>query len=229
MNDGGQAAGPLRLRYAEELEQLRLQVELMGVRAEQNLARMHDVLATGDGDLADLVLAADDEIDAMNVSLTERCYLLLAREGPVASDLRLIVSVVKVLNEFERIGDLALRVVKASVQEPDLRSRESVFDLLLVMAREASERFSLALQCWAARDLDSAIDVARGTPAMELAADRLVTGLLGLEGDDAVPYAIQASAVGRSLDRIADHAAIVGARVRYLITGEPRFLAAEVR
>jgi phosphate transport system protein len=229
VNDGGQAAGPLRLRYAEELEQLRLQVELMGVRVEENLERMRDVLTSGDQRLADLVLAADDEIDAMNVSLTERCYLLLAREGPVAADLRLIVSVVKVLNEFERVGDLALRVVKASVREPDLRSREPVFELLLVMAEEASERFGLALRCWASPDLDATTELVQGTPTMELAADRLVTCLLGPEGDDAVLYAIQASSVGRSLDRIADHAAIVGARVRYLITGEPRFLAAEVR
>ncbi len=57
-------------------------------------------------------LVADDEIDAMNVSLTERCYDLLRREAPVASDLRFVVSVLRVLSELERIGDLALRVLK---------------------------------------------------------------------------------------------------------------------
>src|SRR5829696_1950468 len=104
---------PIRLRYSEELEQLRIQVELMGVLVDENLERMREVLTSGDEVLAAQALAADDDVDAMNVSLIERCYTLLAREGPVASDLRLIVSVVKVLNEFERVGDLALRVVKA--------------------------------------------------------------------------------------------------------------------
>jgi phosphate transport system protein len=190
---------------------------------------MRRVLEDGDEVLAAQALAADDEVDAMNVSLIERCYALLAREGPVASDLRLIVSVVKVLNEFERVGDLALRVVKAGTREPDLRSHPDVLDVLLVMADEALERFRQSLRAWASQDLEVATDVAHGSPAMELAADRLVTGLLRLDGPDAVPFAIQASAVGRALDRVADHAAIVGARVRYLVTGEPRFLAAEVR
>ena len=84
----------------------------MGVRVDQNLERMRSVLHHGDLREAELALAADDEIDAMQVSLTERCYDLLAREQPVASDLRLIVSVVRITAELERIGDLALRVVK---------------------------------------------------------------------------------------------------------------------
>jgi phosphate transport system protein len=219
----------MRLRYGDELEQLRLQVELMGVRVDENLERMRQVLQDGNQALAAQALAADDEVDAMNVSLIERCYTLLAREGPVASDLRLIVSVVKVLNEFERVGDLALRVVKAATREPDLRSQPGVLDVLLVMADEAIERFRQSLRAWASQDLDVATDVAHGSPTMEIGADQLVSSLLGLQGPGAVSFAMQASAVGRALDRIADHAAIVGARVRYLVTGEPRFLAAEVR
>ena len=73
-----------RAAYQSELEQLRLQVELMGVWVDQNLERMRSVLHTAISDEADLALAADDEIDAMQVSLTERCYDLLAREQPVA-------------------------------------------------------------------------------------------------------------------------------------------------
>jgi phosphate transport system protein len=219
----------MRLRYGDELEQLRLQVELMGVRVDENLERMRQVLLDGNEVLAAQALAADDEVDAMNVSLIERCYTLLAREGPVASDLRLIVSVVKVLNEFERVGDLALRVVKAATREPDLRAEPQVLDVLMVMVDEAVERFRQSLRAWASQDLDIATDVAHGSPAMEVAADQLVSSLLSLTGPSAVPFAMQAAAVGRALDRIADHAAIVGARIRYLVTGEPRFLAAEVR
>ena len=72
---------PARSAYQSELEQLRLQVELMGVRVDQNLERMRAVLHHGDPCEAEQAVAADDEIDAMNVSLTERCYDLLGPRG----------------------------------------------------------------------------------------------------------------------------------------------------
>ena len=86
----------MRTSYTAELDQLRLQVEVMGLRVDQNLERMREVLASGSATLAEAAIAADDEIDAMNLSLTERCYDVLAREGPVASDLRLVVSVIRI-------------------------------------------------------------------------------------------------------------------------------------
>ena len=77
---------PLRTVFHEELDQLRLQVELMGVRADQNLERMREILDHGeDENLVGGALAADDEIDAMHVSLLERCYQLLNREAPMAT------------------------------------------------------------------------------------------------------------------------------------------------
>ena len=89
----------MRHGFREELDQLRLQVELMGVRVDENLERMREVLRTGDADAGRAAPStADDEIDAMNVSLTERCYDLLGREAPVASDLRFIVSVLRVVS-----------------------------------------------------------------------------------------------------------------------------------
>src|SRR5690606_37036678 len=107
---------PLRQAFREELDQLRLQVELMGVRVDENLERMRQVLRYGDESVAAQALHGDDVIDAMNVSLTERCYLLLGREAPVASDLRFIVSVLRIVSELERIGDLSLRVAKLAPQ-----------------------------------------------------------------------------------------------------------------
>ena len=103
---------PHRHTFREELDQLRLPVELMGVRVDENLERMRVVLRSGDLAVAHTATEADNEIDAMNVSLTERCYLMLSRESPVASDLRFVVSVLRIVSELERVGDLALRVVK---------------------------------------------------------------------------------------------------------------------
>jgi len=220
---------PMRHGFHEELDQLRLQVELMGVRVDENLERMRAVLRTGDELLAAAAYTADDEIDAMNVSLTERCYLLLGRESPVASDLRFVVSVVRIISELERIGDLALRVVKLAPEHAVLSSTGVVWDVLLTVADEAVETFRTALRAWSSQDLGLATELATDGRNLDLYYERLVAELQQLQGPDAVRIAMDAFVAGRALERIADHSAIIGARLRYLITGEPAHLAAEVR
>src|SRR6478736_5688718 len=143
---GSGSSMPLRSGFTAELEQLRLQVELMAVRVDQNLERMRDVLERGDVAVVETALLADDEIDAMNVSLTERCYDLLRREAPVASDLRFIVSVLRVLSELERIGDLALRVIKLSNDHHLLAGSPASFEILKTMTDRAIERYRQSLR-----------------------------------------------------------------------------------
>ena len=219
----------LRHHFTEELEQLRLQVELMAVRVDENLERMREVLRTGDAGLAERMIRGDDDIDAMNVSLTERCYELLRREAPVASDLRFVVSVLRVLSELERIGDLALRVAKKAPDHDALLASPVTFDILLAISEDAVDRFRSALRAWAAMDLGLATDVTSPRPTTEVLQERLMLELLRLGGDDAARVAVATFAVGRALERIGDHAAVIGARLRYLITGDPAHLAAEVR
>ncbi len=227
--NGSEPAHGVRQGFTAELEQLRLQVEVMGVRVDQNLERMRNVLATGDRELAVAAVAADDDIDAMNVSLTGRCYDLLTRESPVASDLRFIVSVLRVLGELERIGDLALRVVKLAPDWELLSGDPIIFDILVSMGDAAVGQFRIALEAWSAQDLQLAEMLATSAPLIEATSERLMRELLNLEGPEAVPRAVRTLVAGRSLDRIADHAAIIGARLRYLITGDPDHLASEIR
>jgi phosphate transport system protein len=221
--------GPVRTAFTAELDQLRLQAELMGVRVDQNLERMRVALCNGDVGVVAQALVADDEIDAMNVSLTERCYDLLRREAPVASDLRVVVSVLRVLSEFERIGDLALRVLKLAPDHQWLAACEPTFDILITMADRAIERYREALGAWAAMDLARATELAASSRPMDLYFDRLMAEVLRLDGPDAVRIAVTTCHAGRSLERIGDHAAIIGARLRYLLTGDPNHLVAEVR
>lgn len=219
----------VRRSFQGELDQLRLQVELMGIKVDHNLERLRVVLAVGDEVAAAAALACDDEIDAMNVSLTERCYDLLAREGPVASDLRFIVSVLRILSELERVGDLALRVVKLNPERHLWASNAVTFDILVSMGDTAVDAYRDALRAWSAQDLGLATDLATRVRAMDLHYEHLMAELLRLRGDDAVRIATATLIAGRSLERIADHAAIVGARLRYLLTGDPDHLSAEVR
>jgi phosphate transport system protein len=222
-------SGPARTAFTGELDQLRLQVELMAVRVDQNLERMRDVLAAGDCDLVEQSFLADDEIDAMNVSLTERCYDLLRREAPVASDLRFVVSVLRILGELERTGDLALRVIKLAPDRELMASNPPTFDILLAMADQVVERYRHALRAWATMDLRLAVELVGLSRSMDVYYERLMGELLRLEGPDAAHIAVSTFAAGRSLERIGDHAAIIGARLRYLLTGNPDHLAAEVR
>ncbi|MEY2404372.1 MAG: phosphate transport system protein [Acidimicrobiaceae bacterium] len=223
------SAGPARTAFTGELDQLRLQVELMAVRVDQNLERMRDVLDAGDCDLVGLSFHADDEIDAMNVSLTERCYDLLRREAPVASDLRFVVSVLRVLSELERIGDLALRVIKLAPDHELIASNPPTYDILRSMADQVVDRYRDALRAWATLDLAVATELATPARSMDVFYERLLAELLRLTGPEAARVAITTFAAGRALERIGDHATIIGARLRYLLTGDPDHLAAEVR
>lgn len=219
----------MRTAFTAELEQLRLQVELMAVRVDQNLERMRDVLERGEVDLVAVALLADDEIDAMNVSLTERCYDLLRREAPVASDLRFVVSVLRVLSELERIGDLALRVIKLAPEHELIASNPPTYDILRAMCDDAIDRYRDVLRAWATLDLMVATELAAPGRTMEVFYERLLAELLRLTGPDAARVAITTFAAGRALERIGDHATIIGARLRYLLTGDADHLAAEVR
>jgi len=219
----------LRHGFRDELDQLRIQVELMGVRVDENLERMRAILRSGDTQLASSAFCADDEIDAMNVSLTERCYTLLGRESPVASDLRFVVSVLRIISELERVGDLSLRVVKLAPDQPLLAQAGVLWDVLLAVSDEAIELFRTALQAWSTQNLRQATELATQVRDLDLYYERFVAELRDLTGPDAVRVAICAFTAGRALERIADHSVIIGARLRYLITGEPGHLAAEVR
>ena len=140
----------VRSAFQAELDQLRLQAELMGVRVDQNLELMRDALRTGDLRLMDQAFRADDEIDAMHLSLLERCYQLLNREAPVASDLRFVVSVVRILSEFERVGDLSLRILKVTPQVDRLSTCGAPWDIALTMVDLAVEQYRTALRAWSA-------------------------------------------------------------------------------
>ncbi|MCU1356946.1 MAG: phoU [Acidimicrobiales bacterium] len=223
------AARPLRPGYAAELDQLRLQVELMAVRVDENLERMRDVLTHGDRDVAAVALAADDDIDDMSVSLTGRCYELLAREQPVATDLRFIVSVLRVLGEFERVGDLALRVVKLAPDHDLIRSNPPTFALLLALADAAVDRYRAAQRAWSATSVELAIEVIETPSIAGHLEERLMSELLVLQGSDAAAVAIRSLVAGKSLERIADHAGIIAARLLFLVTGDAGHLAHEVR
>jgi phosphate transport system protein len=200
----------------------------MALKVDEALQLATQVLLTGDLELADDVVAGDDEIDEMLVSLTERCYDLLGRQNPVASDLRLVVSVLRVVADLERTGDLCLRIVKLAPEHHLLSGNPETFGILREMTYEAMNLFRLAARAWASQDLRLALSLERRDDAMDAHNARLMTAILAFDGPEAVGQAVQTLLAGRALERIADHSVIVGERLRYMLTGDLQSLSKEI-
>ncbi|MGH2788541.1 MAG: phosphate signaling complex protein PhoU [Actinomycetota bacterium] len=218
----------MRHAFTSELDQLKIQVELMGLRVEEAIKHATNVLLTGDVDVAEEVIAGDDDIDSMLVSVTERCYELLGRQGPVASDLRLIVSILRIVSDLERAGDLCLRIAKLAPKQYCIAANEETFMLLKNMAYEAMELFRNAVRSWATQDLGLARSLEQRDDSMDSHNERLMEAILRLQGPDAVPIAVNTLLAGRALERIADHSVMIGERIRYLLTGDVESISKEI-
>jgi phosphate transport system protein len=136
---------------------------------------------------------------------------------------------VRILSEFERVGDLSLRILKVTPQVDSLSTCGAPWDIARTMVDLAVEQYRTALRAWSAQDLGLASQLADQRPPAETYHERLLAELQLLRGPESAATAMGIYIVGQAADRIADHAAIIGARLRYLITGEPAHLAAEVR
>jgi phosphate transport system protein len=200
----------------------------MALKVDEALQRSTSVLLTGDVALAEEVTAGDDDIDAMFVSLTEKCYDLLIRQSPVASDLRLVVSVLRIISDLERTGDLCLRLVKLAPEHRLLAADGEIFSILCEMAREASDLFRLGVRAWSSQDLRLAISLEQRDDAMDAHNARLMKAILALEGPGAASQAVQSVLAGRSLERIADQSVMIGERLRYMLTGDVESLSKEI-
>ncbi len=221
---------PLRREFHSELDQLRLQVELMGVRVDENLERMREVLHTGDaraGRDDDQGRRRDRRHERLaHRALLHRCWAGRRRWRPIfASWSRRCGSSASSSGsatwrcEWSRSSPSTSCSAPPSV--PGTSSSPSPTRPLRPTARR--------LRAWSSQDVALAAEIASGNRPLDLYYERLVAELVRLDGPDAVRIAIGIFTGGRSLERIADHAVIVGARLRYLLTGEPAHLAAEIR
>lgn len=216
-----------RAGFTEELESLRLQVEVMALRVGEAVDGARAVLAEGDPEVARRMVQDDDAIDQMQVALTEHCYGLLASQAPVASDLRLIVSVIRVLHELERIGDLSLRVANNVEDQRLLVGHPQIYAVLVALADNVVGRYEAVERAWSQSSVDP-LDELAATDSLAEFADPLVSHLMALRGPGAVRVALAAMAIGRSFDRVGDHTKIMAARLRYLVSGDVSHLADEV-
>ncbi len=208
----------------ERLAQVRAQViELGALTCEAITAGTRAFLAADLGG-ADAVIRADHEINDLRHRIEDDVTFLLAREHPVASDLRRVVTILRITHELERSGDLMTNVAKATQRLFPLQLPPRIRGIIDQMGAQAHKQTLLAMEAfadddpsWAARlvEMDNVIDDLTRSLFTEIFAE----GALGTPDEGAIQRAVHLALVGRHYERIADHAVTVAQRVEFAVTG----------
>jgi phosphate transport system protein len=212
-----------RKTFGEQLQELRVDVIRLGALVTEAIQAGTAALLDGDLTAAEHIIESDRDIDDLAYSIEDQCYVLLARQQPMASDLRTVLAVLRIAHELERSGDLMRSVVKSIRQlyphaiDPKLRG------IITRMGEQAANEMRLAIDAFA--DVDPSR--ARALNDMDDVVDDLTKALfrhiLSREGstDEArLLEAVQLALVGRHYERIADHAVNIADRVVFMATGE---------
>jgi phosphate transport system protein len=217
---------PHRAQFHEALEMLRVDVDALGRMAQEAVAGAVAALVDEDRGQAYAVMSGDNRLDALFVALEERAYALIAQQAPVATDLRFLMSALRVMSDYEKAADRAVSIAKAAVA--DWEREPTTLRLLGRMGDLALALIAAARQAWLDQDLAIASDLKRRDADLDGCYTRLVAHLLAQQGDNTTGLVLYAYAAGRNLERIADHAVMIGERVSFLVTGDPSALAAEI-
>ena len=216
----------MRESFHRELERLDQDVVRMGALVEQNTMQATTALIECDKELAQKVRDSDNSIDSLFVDMERRTLALLAQQAPVAGDLRLIVAILRVINDLERSGDLAYNIAKLAQLEDFCSATEMkpVRALISDLGQAAAKLVGAAIDAWAAKDEKLAADITLQDDVLDDIHSRLIEELLQMRGENSLPSAIRAAMIGRYLERIGDHAVNLAERVRYYVTGSDEYL-----
>ena len=211
----------VRRTFHHQLDDIRDDIVRLAGMVTEGIGKGTEALLDGDLEAAQAIIDGDDELDALSISIEDRCYHLLALQQPMAGDLRTLVADIRLVAEIERSGDLVVNIVKAARRiygtelPPRLRG-------MIEQLGEGSQRlFRLAIDAFVERndglaaaldDMDDAVDA--------LHAD-YIQAMLECHSTHGIPLqpAVQLALVGRYYERIADHAVNIGQKVRYMVTG----------
>lgn len=212
----------MRKSFHEHLEDLRSTVIRLGALATEQVAASTQALLDGDLTLAEHAVRNDDLIDDLTHQVEDECFALLARQQPMASDLRTILASLRVAHELERSADLAVNIAKTTRRLYPASLDPKVRGIIDQMGRQASNQTRLALDAYADVDPNWARALADMDDAMDDLTKSLFRHVLAIAPTDeaSVQQAVQISLVGRHYERIADHAVTIAERVVFMATGE---------
>jgi len=211
----------MRNSFHEDLDKISDQLVEMTRLAGSAMARATTALLDADLNLAESVIAADEEIDAMRRDLDDMSVDLLARQQPVATDLRMVVTSMRMSADLERMGDLARHVAKvARLRYPDSAIPPVMRSTILEMGQVAERIVAKAGSIIAGKDIDNALALERDDDEMDRLHRDIFNMLVDGKWTHGTQAAVDATLVSRYYERFADHAVSVARRVVYLVTGQ---------
>ena len=214
----------MRISFTEELSQLEAALQEEGDLVLRALRSSLNALARGDEELADEVISFDDEVDRRYISLEEGVQSLLARQTPVAADLRLVLAILRVNLHLERMADYCVTVAKLTKLMGDLNvSDERIGQSIEDMGQRAEQMIRVALDSFASRDADKALTLVELDELIDRANRNASEVVLSLgDSPQEREYGLRMLVVSRCVERIGDHAVDIGEQVFFLVTGEIR-------
>lgn len=184
------------------------------------MQKAYTAFDTTDLQLAEEVIAADSEIDRLQVELDEKAIELLALQGPVASDLRMIVGALRMSTSLERMGDLARHIAQlARMRYPDRVAPENlhpVFDKMAKLCTQISERLITLLET---RELHLIAEIHALNEQLDDLHASVFTIVAGADWDASAVTTVDSTLVSRFFERFGDHGVSVANKVDYLVTG----------
>jgi len=217
-------------QYNEELEDIRTKVMEMGGLVEQQLANAIKALAENDSDLGESVVSSDYRVNSLEVSIDEECVQILARRQPAASDLRLIMTVIKTITDLERIGDEAERIAKMSLDTNHDEKIRSTLPAIGHMGSHVKTMVHDALDAFARMDAEAALKTWHGDRQVDKEYEGIMRQLMTymMEDPRSIPNVLDLLWAVRSLERIGDRATNICEYVMYLVKGKDvRHISAE--
>jgi phosphate transport system protein len=213
----------MRTSFQEELDLLETTLQEEGQLVLRALRGAIKALEQRDDELADEVIAFDDDVDQRYVRIEEGIQLLLARQTPVASDLRLVLAILHVNLHLERMADYCVTIAKLSKLVPEVDPGPRFVEGFEEMGSRCEEMIRVALGSFGDRDLAGAESLVDLDELIDRANRRVVERIMELGGDPEMrEYGLRMVVVSRALERIGDHAVDIGEQTAYLLTAEFR-------
>ena len=208
-------------QFNEELEDVRSKVLHMGGVVEEQLSNALRVLLNDEVALARDVIDADAIVNSLEVEIDEECTRIVARRQPAATDLRLVMTVIKTINDLERIGDEAKRVAKMSRKDMDGALQDDVRAELTYMGDLVREMLRQVLDSFARTDVDTAVLVVKSDRKVDKKYKIIIKKLIKQMCNDPemVPGVMNIMWAVRSLERLGDRCQNIAEHIIYMVLG----------